>query len=177
MLPAKLGKFFTLAEWNRVSDPTPPALEQNVLRTVAALDAIREAIGVPILLTSGYRSLQRNARVGGSESSDHPHGLAADFKPQGIDLHEFHRRFVEADRAGKIPPYDQLIVYPYTTKHAHLGMGARLRRQHLLKTAGDEYAVVTDTSQIPSNGVTLVPVVGALAIVGLLAIAFRKYLQ
>lgn len=178
MLPLRLGRWFARTEWERVSDPVPLHLEPNVLKTMQVLDAVREAIGVPIVLTSGYRTPARNARVGGSQSSDHPNALAVDFKPRGLDLHEFHRRFVEADRARKIPPYDQIIVYPYTTKHVHLGVGPRMRRQHLLRVADDEhsgsdYVPLDTTAQIPKGTATAIVVI-ALAVLALLYILARS---
>ena len=42
------------------------------------LDPLRERWGVPIYVTSGYRCPELNARVGGSKSSYHLRGMAAD---------------------------------------------------------------------------------------------------
>ena len=42
------------------------------------LEPIRTLIGKPIFVTSGYRSEALNAAVGGSKSSQHMEGLAAD---------------------------------------------------------------------------------------------------
>lgn len=42
------------------------------------LDALRKAIGKPIIITSGYRSLEHNQRVGGSPRSQHMFGKAFD---------------------------------------------------------------------------------------------------
>lgn len=43
-----------------------------------ALDAARELAGVPFIITSGYRTANHNAKVGGVEGSSHTKGLAAD---------------------------------------------------------------------------------------------------
>lgn len=42
------------------------------------VDAIREELGYPILITSGYRCIKHNAKVGGALGSIHLTGKAAD---------------------------------------------------------------------------------------------------
>lgn len=44
------------------------------------LQPLRERIGVPIIITSGYRSKKVNKAVGGSPTSQHMTGNAVDFK-------------------------------------------------------------------------------------------------
>jgi uncharacterized protein YcbK (DUF882 family) len=57
--------------------PTPEALQRLAL-TAAMLERVRAHLGVPIVVTSGYRSRAVNAAVGGVTSSDHAIGAAAD---------------------------------------------------------------------------------------------------
>src|SRR6056300_1078290 len=45
---------------------------------LSMLDDIREIIGEPIIITSGYRSKAHNEAVGGVEGSSHTKGLAVD---------------------------------------------------------------------------------------------------
>ena len=47
-------------------------------RLLANLQALREAWGGPIYITSGYRCHSRNRAVGGSATSLHLRGMAAD---------------------------------------------------------------------------------------------------
>ena len=54
------------------------------------LDPIREHWGLPIRVTSGYRSPELNEEVGGVEESWHMQGCAADITALGIN--EEHRR-------------------------------------------------------------------------------------
>ena len=42
------------------------------------LDRIRDIVGEPLIITSGYRSESWNAKVGGVEGSSHTKGLAVD---------------------------------------------------------------------------------------------------
>jgi zinc D-Ala-D-Ala carboxypeptidase len=44
------------------------------------LQPLRDKIGKPIRITSGYRSEALNEAIGGSKTSDHSHGRAADIK-------------------------------------------------------------------------------------------------
>ena len=51
---------------------------------VVLLQCIREHFGKPVHITSGYRTTAHNAAVGGSKSSQHLLGRAADFWVAGI---------------------------------------------------------------------------------------------
>ncbi len=55
-------------------------------RLLVCLEALRDAVGKPIRVTSGYRSVPTNARVGGAGYSYHLRGMAADLVWEGIDL-------------------------------------------------------------------------------------------
>lgn len=52
------------------------------------LQALRERIGRPLVITSGYRSPAHNAKVGGAPRSRHMMGLAFDIIVAGHDPHE-----------------------------------------------------------------------------------------
>lgn len=52
---------------------------KNLQRLATVLEDIRARLGKPILITSGYRSWPLNTAIGGSKTSYHPLGLAADF--------------------------------------------------------------------------------------------------
>lgn len=45
------------------------------------LEAIRSEFGKPIVVNSGYRSPEHNAKVGGAKNSYHVKGCAADIRP------------------------------------------------------------------------------------------------
>ena len=52
---------------------------QDILHALRdALDDLREAVGFPLEVASGFRCPKRNARVGGARDSMHLRGLAAD---------------------------------------------------------------------------------------------------
>lgn len=57
----------------------------NLTRTAEVMEQVRTFLGdKPILISSGYRSPQVNAAVGGSKSSAHMSGLAVDFSCPGF---------------------------------------------------------------------------------------------
>ena len=53
---------------------------------VVLLQCIREHFGKPVHITSGYRTVEHNAAVGGSKSSQHLLGRAADFYVEGVPV-------------------------------------------------------------------------------------------
>ena len=62
---------------------------------VVLLQCIREHFGKPLHITSGYRTAAHNAAVGGSKSSQHLLGRAADIRVQGISV---ERVYAYADK-------------------------------------------------------------------------------
>lgn len=61
---------------------TPDAQAMYNLRTMLGpgLQRVRDLLGLPVTVTSGYRGAALNRAVGGSASSQHMQGLAADFR-------------------------------------------------------------------------------------------------
>ena len=57
----------------------------NIQRTAEVMEQVRAMLGnKPILVSSGYRSPQVNAAVGGAKTSAHVQGLAVDFSCPGF---------------------------------------------------------------------------------------------
>lgn len=87
----QLSKYFALSELTvsetaarRGLKNTPFGKQlENMKQTAQRMDAIREGLGKPIIVTSGYRSPEVNAAIGGSRTSAHCHGLAVDFTCPG----------------------------------------------------------------------------------------------
>lgn len=80
-------KYFSFQEFERsetayrhgIDNTLPDKLKGNVAALVdKVLDPLREAWGKPITITSGYRCAALNKAVGGSATSHHCKGMAAD---------------------------------------------------------------------------------------------------
>ena len=79
----QLSPAFKVREF-RCRDGTDTILIDEGL--VVLLQCIREHFGKPVHITSGYRTAAHNAAVGGSKSSQHLLGRAADFYVEGVDV-------------------------------------------------------------------------------------------
>lgn len=74
---AEFTKSAKAAQMRLDNSPSPKALA-NLQRTAEMLERVRAQLGVPIIITSGYRGPVLNKAVGGATSSDHMQGQAAD---------------------------------------------------------------------------------------------------
>ena len=84
----RLSKNFTLEEFllsgvaERFGiDMTPPMeVMENIQQLIdTCLQPLRDDVLSPILITSGYRPLELNKKIGGSKTSAHVRGHAVDF--------------------------------------------------------------------------------------------------
>jgi zinc D-Ala-D-Ala carboxypeptidase len=66
-----------------IDNTPPPELMPRLVLTAEMLERIRNTLGVPITVTSGYRGRQVNQAVGGVTSSDHTQGHAVDIVAPG----------------------------------------------------------------------------------------------
>jgi len=85
----KLSKNFNLAELIKTNVrqfdnmPTMTVIDNLQLLVDNVLQPVRDHFG-PVVVTSGYRSPEVNKAIGGSASSDHCKGMAADFEVLGV---------------------------------------------------------------------------------------------
>lgn len=81
----QLTKNFHIDEFACHDGTTVPAeLYGNVLELAENLQALRDKIGKPIKIISGYRHLEYNKKIGGARKSQHMDAMAADIKVKGI---------------------------------------------------------------------------------------------
>lgn len=97
------------------------------LLTERVLDPLREAYGKPIKVNSGYRCPKLNKAVGGSATSQHMTGQAADIT--GGSKAE-NKKLFDLVRSLKLP-FDQLI-WENGGVWVHVSYSPRNRRQVLL---------------------------------------------
>lgn len=106
----KLSPNFTLAELTRTSYPPlqdSPPLEvvcSLVFLCATALQPLRDFLGEPVNISSGYRSAALNAKVGGVPGSFHRRGLAADILVSSED--DARRKF---DFLRTLPYVDSVL--------------------------------------------------------------------
>jgi hypothetical protein len=96
------------AKRNGISNmPTGEHIANFMLLAEKIFEPIREHFGVPIHISSGYRSKELNAKIGGSATSQHCKGQAVD-----IDMDGSTNGVSNADVFNYIKdnlPFDQLI--------------------------------------------------------------------
>jgi len=148
ILQCKLSPHFTLGEMvttaHRYLDnaPSPEVIERLRELCVEYLEPVRMIFG-PLIVTSGYRSPQLNLSIGGSKTSAHMYGCAADF----YALHgTASQRIVEWVQMDSRIPYDQVIdEYSSTSNWVHLGMvrpvGSQIPRRQALTMRDGKYTV------------------------------------
>ncbi|KKK74109.1 hypothetical protein LCGC14_2887080 [marine sediment metagenome] len=140
----QLSPHFTLAELtttsHRTIDNRPPEEVIDRLQTLCVnlLEPVRAKFG-PLWVTSGFRCLELNTLIGGSKTSAHVDGCAADFVP----MHDFStREIVEWVVASELA-FDQVIdEYSSTSNWIHLGQikpGRHDPRRQALTMRGGRY--------------------------------------
>lgn len=77
----KLSENFKVKEFACRDGSDPVFISPELVRV---LQKIRDHFGKPVTITSAYRTPARNKAVGGTASSQHLYGLAADIKVSGI---------------------------------------------------------------------------------------------
>ena len=110
----KLSKYFSLREltFSKLAqdhdiDNTPDAKTLETLKyTASQLDKVRELLNKPVNISSGYRCLQVNRRIGSKDTSQHLKGEAVDFK---CELYGNPKKVFDAIKASDIQ-FDQLIL-------------------------------------------------------------------
>lgn len=142
----KIPKYFSLKEMTATSQNLPNHPETweefSALRdTACLLDELREKFGQGIRINSGYRSAAVNVAVGGSKTSAHRKGMAADIQPwkntkaNMLALAKLCREWATT-LSG---PVDQVIIYTpdgkdnENIKWIHIGFSDNPRHQLFFK--------------------------------------------
>lgn len=139
----RLSTHFTLAELSTTSQkvsniPSSPVIIDS-LRGVCTnvLEKVRENFGRPVHIHSGYRSPALNALIGGSTTSQHMKGEAADFHVSGFTVYEV------ANWISENLDYDQLILENFvpgieSSGWVHCSFSRNNRGQDLTKFKGSK---------------------------------------
>lgn len=99
----KIGQHFKVREF-ACQDGSQVVFIDSYL--VSILDILRNQVGKPVIINSGYRTPTRNKTVGGAKYSYHMRGMAADIRIEGMTAKEI------ANKLNKIIPEEGgIIVY------------------------------------------------------------------
>ena len=98
-----LSKNFKKSEFRcRDGSGGPAELMDNLRELVENLQIIRDHIGKPIRVISGYRSHRYNRRIGGARKSQHMKAKAADLRVRGMSPAELREVIINLIKEKKI---------------------------------------------------------------------------
>jgi len=99
----KLEENFSLSEFRcRDDSDVPDEFMDNVRLLAKNLQVLREHVGKPIRVISGYRSPKYNRKIGGARKSQHMLAKAADIKISGMTPEEVKAVIVQLIKEGKM---------------------------------------------------------------------------
>lgn len=133
----KLSEHFSLdeftasdtAERHGIPNTPTPAHLANLKKTAAGMEGVRALFNRSVVVSSGYRNPQVNAKVGGVPNSAHALGFATDFHVAGYsDLQA--ARIIAASGLK----WDQLIYEK--GRCVHISFDPRMRQQVLSQPGG-----------------------------------------
>ena len=82
----------------------PSALLSNLLELARNLQVLRDDLGAPITIRSGYRTISHNKKIGGAKNSYHLRALAADIVVKGYTPDQVFTRIIQLIKKGKMTP-------------------------------------------------------------------------
>ena len=139
-------KYFSLAEMCRSdkarqygikNTPNQEQVDNLILLINNVLDPLREAYGKPINVSSGFRSVALNAKVGGVSNSQHLYGQAADIvvyvknaNGNKVVSKEENKKLFDLAQELRLP-FDQLID-EYNFKWVHISYSKSRCRQQVI---------------------------------------------
>lgn len=134
----QLSQHFSLAELTvtntGLKNEPPPFIVERLILLADRMEKVREILGAPVLISSGWRSDIVNAAVGGVKTSDHRNGFVCDFSAP-----RFGSPYKICDAIIKSGiRFDQLIHE--RKRWVHISFAPRMRQQVLtLPVRGRNY--------------------------------------
>lgn len=120
-----LTRNFTIGEFTcHDGTDVPWSLVDNVQELANNLQVLREHLGIPIRINSGYRNPTYNAQVGGEVNSFHTYGKAADISCASKTPKELHMIIEKLIKEGKMKQ-GGLGLYPTFVHYDVRGNKAR----------------------------------------------------
>lgn len=90
--------------WDNI--PPPEAVRKLHMLCLRVLEPVRQRVNCPIVVTSGYRSSRLNQAIGGSPTSSHIDGCAADIYAACMDAADLKDLILRT-----VPEFDQLYLH------------------------------------------------------------------
>jgi len=110
--------------------PTPEHIENFKILAENIFEPIRKHFGVPIFVSSGYRSKELNTAIGGSLASQHLLGQALDLDMDGTKNGVTNKMVFDYIKANL--NFDQLInEFDYSWVHVSYNPSGKQRKQIL----------------------------------------------
>jgi hypothetical protein len=110
--------------------PTPEHIENFKILAENIFEPIRKHFGVPIMISSGYRSKELNKAIGGATSSQHLLGQALDLDMDGTPNGVTNKMVFDYIKANL--NFDQLInEFDYSWVHVSYNPSGKQRKQIL----------------------------------------------
>lgn len=118
----KVTNNFTVEEFERsstaskykINNTIPNDLRGNLYNLCKELEVVRKELGKPIVISSGYRCKELNAKVGGANNSQHLYASAADLKC--YNNRKLFDTIVKLQKDGKVN--FRQIIWEYGTKES-----------------------------------------------------------
>lgn len=99
--------------------PDINSLDYMLELIVYCLQPIRDKLGKPMIISSGYRNSQINKMIGGTANSQHVKGQAVDFKVKGMTIQSIidfiNKSGIEYDQL--INEYNQWVHISFVKEH------------------------------------------------------------
>lgn len=121
--------------------PYPDSLiPERLLLLCETLEVIREAAGGrSITITSGYRTLAYNRKIGSHDTSQHPKGRACDIQHASLTSDELYSLISKLYANGMLPYLGGLGRYP---SFVHIDVRPRPEDDHLARWSGSRMSNV-----------------------------------
>lgn len=99
----KIGQHFKVKEFACKDGSQVVFIDDHL---VSIMDILRNQVGKPVIITSGYRTPEWNKKSNGAKYSYHMRGMAADIRVNGISAKELANKLNEI-----VPDECGIIVY------------------------------------------------------------------
>lgn len=115
----QLARYFKVREF-ACKDGSPVVFIDDYLCTI--LDILRQKLGKPVIITSGYRTPAWNEKCGGAKHSYHMRGMAADIRVNGMSAKQL------ANELNAIVPDECGIIVYKSWVHFDVRTGKKYRK-------------------------------------------------